>query len=81
MLAQNQRHYPREAAHTELVRNHGYSQDGWAQIANKALEVALNSYEDHQLSLGIGLSLSLHSLMNQKSNPLSSSLPKSSSLN
>ena len=44
---------PRKEAHEEVVRNHGFWPDQWYQCGRKAMEIALEQFEEHHMLLGL----------------------------
>ena len=44
---------PRNEAHNEVCGNHGFWPDQWYQCGTRAMEVALDRWEEHQMLLGL----------------------------
>ena len=44
---------PRNEAHEEVCGNHGFWPDKWYQCGRRAMEVALDRFEEHQMLLGL----------------------------
>lgn len=44
---------PRQEAHGEIVQHHGFSTQQWHYVASKAMEIAINQYDDHHMILGV----------------------------